>query len=82
MRVLLNPRLKQIKRRLLLLTKVDRRPNNMIEILNFFKYHSVGHISTHCQNKRTMLMCKGQVLIGSEEEDEVISSLNDISGIE
>ena len=47
-----------------------------------FKCHGLGHISTCCPNKRTMVICGGEIMIDSEEEKEPMSPLGDTSDVD
>ena len=42
-----------------------------------FKCHGIGHISSNFPNKRTMVMCAGEIVMDNEEEEESIAPLND-----
>ena len=47
-----------------------------------FKCHIIGHISTHCPNKRTMVMHGGEIMTDSEEEEEPMPPLDDTSDVD
>ena len=47
-----------------------------------FKGHDLGHFSTHCPNKRTMMMPKGEIMTNSEEEEESMPPLDDTSDVD
>ena len=44
--------------------------------------HGIGHISTHCLNKRTMVMHGGEIMTDSEEEEELMPPLDDLSDVD
>ena len=51
--------------------------------IKYFKCHGLGHISTHYPNKRTMVMCGGEIMTDSEEEEEEpMPPLNDTSDVD
>ena len=47
-----------------------------------FKCHIIGHISTHCPNKRTIVMHGGEIMTDNEEEEEPMPPLDDTSDID
>ena len=47
-----------------------------------FKCHGIGHISTHCPNKRTMVMHRGEIMTDNEEGDEPMPPLDDTSDVD
>ena len=50
--------------------------------IKYFKCHGIGHISTHCLKKRTMVMHRGEIMIDSEEEEEPMPPLDDTSDVD
>ena len=47
-----------------------------------FKCHGICHISTHCLNKRTMVMHGEEIVSDNGEEEESIPPLDDTSDID
>ena len=44
-----------------------------------FKCHGIGHISSNCPNKRTMVMREGEIVMDNEDEEEPMAPLDDTS---
>ena len=42
-----------------------------------FKCHGIGHISSNCPSKRTMVMHGGEIMMDNEEEEKPMAPLDD-----